>query len=171
MTPGPERLSPDPKVALAAWRWPSSRVLGVFYDVALHSGEAQGWCAVCEGADPWISDLPNGGCVCEARPPFWSCTCPGFTFRDQCRHVVDAIAFLRLEEAREARQAWLNEQLGCHHPLVVNEGSERVCFACGARYSKAAYDVQCLRLRDAIRERHRLPSSPWSAAERSGDTE
>jgi hypothetical protein len=149
MTPEPlDVLDVDPRVAVVAYRFPSRSAPGRTYDAALLIGED-----------------------CGEPATFWDCTCWPFLKIDWCQHVVAAERLLRLEEAREARQAWLNEQIGCRHPLVVNEGSERVCFACGSRYSKAAYDVQCLRLRDAIRERHRLPTSPWSAAERSVDTE
>lgn len=174
MTEPLEVLEVDKRVALWAARWPSSRVEGVAYDVALHSGEPQGWCAVCEGADPWISDLPNGGCVCERRPPFWSCTCPAFTFRDRCRHVVEAIAYLAREEKREERQAKLDARLGCRHPLTVDdeEWDEsavwRRCLGCGHAYDRLPHIVA---LHEAIRARHRLPSSPWTGAERAGDTE
>lgn len=40
----PERMECDPAVALVAWRWPSSKVPGVFYDVALLVGRcARAW--------------------------------------------------------------------------------------------------------------------------------
>ena len=175
MTPEPvEVLEVDPRVALWAARWPSSRVEGVSYDVALLSGEPQGFCATCEGADPWNGDLPNGGCVCVRRPPSWTCSCPGFTYRDQCQHVRAAARWLLLHSARVARQRKLDARLGCLHPLTVDEedmGLTRVARRCvGCDY---AYDREPVmeRLRDDIRARHRLPASPWSAGERASDTE
>jgi hypothetical protein len=179
-TPAPERLTPDPRVALAAWRWPSGRVAGVFYDVALLTGEPKpdAWCAVCEGADPWCGDLPNGGCVCRPGRPYWTCSCKGFTYRDACRHVVEAMRELALEPRREERQAQLDSRLGCRHPLTVDEIEEdwaeqrtrvhRECLGCGLRVENRGDYFD--RLEADIRERHRLPSSsPWSAAERSED--
>jgi ribosomal protein L37E len=53
----------------------------------------------------------------------------------------------------------------CGH-LTVDEGRERFCLLCGYRYDRR--EVLDL-LREAIRERHRLPPSPWSAEERSAD--
>jgi hypothetical protein len=42
----------------------------------------------------------------------------------------------------------------------------RSCLLCGLLYDRGAVLV---RLREAIRERHRLPPSPWSAQERAED--
>ena len=69
------------------------------------------------------------------------------------------------------------EALGeCQHPpaLVVDEErsggcsryTARVCVACGLAYDRSEVLV---RLRATIRERHRLPPSPWTAEERSAD--
>lgn len=174
----PQRIEADPAVALVAFRWPSSKVPGVFYDVALLSGEPQGWCAVCEGADPWNGDLPSGGCVCVRRPPSWSCSCPGFTFRDSCQHVTAARAELANASRRDAVQAERDRRLGCRHPLTVEDEEpdyaeqrtrvNRTCLGCGMTYERGAF---LDRLEADIRERRRLPSSPWSAAERASDTE
>lgn len=138
----PERIPADPDVALAAWRWPSSRVEGVFYDVALLLGE---------------EDPPRA---------YWDCTCPGFTYRDQCQHVERAKQLLVYELRAADRQAWLDERLGCRHPLTVDEGTERACVGCGARYDRASHLEQ---LREDVRARRALPSSPWTAEQRSHD--
>ena len=50
------------------------------------------------------------------------------------------------------------------HPGVVQ--ITRRCLLCGFSYDRSEV---LLRLRLGIRERHRLPSSPWSAAERAAD--
>jgi hypothetical protein len=176
----PVRLTPDPRVALAAWRWPSGRVAGVFYDVALMVGDSAGpWCAVCEGADPWNGELPNGGHVCRPGRPWWSCSCPGWTYHDTCRRVIAAMREIALEPRREARQAQLDSRLGCRHPLTVDEIEEdwaeqrtrvhRECLGCGLRVENRGDYFD--RLEADIRERHRLPPSPWTAVERASDTE
>lgn len=153
--PEPERIPADPDVALAAWRWPSLRVPGVFYDVALLLGE---------------EDPPRA---------YWDCTCPGFTYRDACRHVERAKLLLVYELRAEDRQAQLDARLGCRHPLTVDlEPTEeddgyqvvvsqaRLCLGCGNFYDRA---LALRQLREAIRERHRLPSSPWTPGERAED--
>ena len=73
----------------------------------------------------------------------------------------------------------------CTHPLVVDEPSDegwrraalpldrcnsirRRCLLCGFYYHRTGV---LERLADSIRARSRLPRSPWSAAERSEDTE
>lgn len=60
----------------------------------------------------------------------------------------------------------------CRHPLVVDTkdqdgGFMRECVECGLRYDRSAVLAA---LERAIRERHRLPPSPWTAWERSMDT-
>lgn len=64
----------------------------------------------------------------------------------------------------------------CRCPLLVDEtvagpGATgpidiRRCLLCGHYYDRAAW---ARKLERAIRERYRLPPSPWSAEERVGD--
>lgn len=128
--PEPERIPADPEVALAAWRWPSLRVPGVFYTVALLVGE---------------EDPPRA---------YWDCTCPGFTYRDACRHVERAKLLLVYELRAEDRQAQLDARLGCRHPLTVDlEPTEeddgfqvvtsqaRLCLGCGNFYDRGTVTV------------------------------
>lgn len=42
----------------------------------------------------------------------------------------------------------------------------RRCLLCGVSYDRSA---ELLRLRMAMRERYRLPPSPWTGAERAAD--
>lgn len=177
----PQRVPADPRVALVAYAWPSSKVAGVFYDVALLTGEpasGSAWCAVCEGADPWNGELPNGGCVCAPGKPYWHCSCPGYSYRDRCQHVTAAETFFRRERARDERQAELDARLGCRHPLTFDEDEPdfveqrthvyRTCMGCGLSVDRAPWQE---RIEADIRERHRLPATPWSASERASDTE
>lgn len=145
MTPDPIRLAPDPLVAQAAWRFPSRSAPGRTYDVAL---------------------APDGTFSCECWP---------FLKVDECAHVAAAERLMRREAARTERQAELDSRKGCRHPLTVDEDCDlgtgrllRRCVGCGYSYDRGAWRR---RTRDEIQARHRLPSSPWSAAERAGDTE
>ncbi len=65
----------------------------------------------------------------------------------------------------------------CDHALVVDEEPVsgrglvpderwRACLLCGVRYDRA-FLLRKLRL--AIQDRYRLPTSPWTAAERSDE--
>jgi hypothetical protein len=140
----PVRLSPDPAVAVAAYRFPSRSAPGRTYDVA----------------------FAQDGTV--------SCECWPFLKVDKCAHVAEAERLMRREAAREERQAKLDARLGCLHPLTVddeewNESAVwRRCLGCGHVYDRLPHIVA---LHEAIRARHRLPSSPWTGAERAGDTE
>jgi hypothetical protein len=139
--PDPERLTTDDGAVRAAWRYPSASTPGRTYDVALS---------------------PEG---------YWSCECFPFLEDDACVHLEALQLFFRRESARNERQAQLDWRLGCRHPLTVEEWHEdgnahRVCVGCGAHYDRSTVRV---RLEADIRERHRLPASPWSAAERSED--
>ena len=51
------------------------------------------------------------------------------------------------------------------HP-DFHEGTWRRCLLCGLAYDRSRI---LHRLRAGITERHRLPSSPWTAAERAED--
>lgn len=141
--PDPEQLTTDDGAFRAAWRYPSVSKPGRTYDVALSA----------EG--------------------FWSRECMPFLRDDACVHLDALQLFFRRERAREERQAKLNARHGCRHPLVVTEECDlgtgrvmRVCVGCGLRYDRTPHAA---RLEADIRERRRLPSSPWTAAERSED--
>lgn len=152
--PAPERLPIDPDVGVAAFRFPSRMAPGRTYDAALLWGEDCG--------EPVL---------------YWDCTCWPFLKVDRCQHVDRARVLLANEERSEERQAQLDARLGCRHPLTVDELEEdwaeqrtrvhRECVGCGLRVENRG-DVFD-RLEHDIRERHRLPSSPWSGAERSDD--
>lgn len=60
--PEPEQLDPDPRVAQAGWRYPSTSEPGLFHDVAL----------MADGT--------------------WLCHCWSFLGADECLHVHDARA-------------------------------------------------------------------------------
>lgn len=58
------------------------------------------------------------------------------------------------------------EELGpCVH-LVVEEGPLRRCLLCGVEYDRAEF---LRRLERRIRDRWRLPPSPWTSQERAED--
>lgn len=152
---GPERLSPDPSVAVAAFRFPSKSAPGRTYDAALLIGED-----------------------CGEPVTFWDCTCWPFLKVDRCAHVTEARATLRREHARDERQAELDARLGCRHPLTYDEDEPdfveqrthvyRTCMGCGLSVDRAPWQE---RIEADIRDRHRLPSSPWTAEEQSRSTE
>lgn len=78
---------------------------------------------------------------------------------------------LRSERRANERQAQIDERLGCRHPLTVDEDGPdmahiRVCVGCGLDYDRSEVIAG---LREAIRARRRLPSSPYTGAERSED--
>ena len=64
----------------------------------------------------------------------------------------------------------------CTHALTVDDDDwtdylrtarvaiRRTCLLCGMRYDRSAF---LLKLERMIRDRYRLPKSPWTAAERS----
>lgn len=154
--PEPERLPVDPEVAVAAFRFPSRSAPGRTYDAALLWGED-----------------------CGEPVTYWDCTCWPFLKVDRCQHVDRARVLLANEERAEDRQAQLDARLGCRHPLTVDlEPTEeddgyqvvvsqaRLCLGCGSFYDRA---LALRQLREAIRERHRLPSSPWTPGERAED--
>lgn len=152
MSAEPERLDTDPAVASWAYRWRSERDPRVTYDVA------------------WL--------LCETGGAYIDCTCPGFSYRDQCKHVQATLDHRAREQRREDVQAVLDARLGCRHPLTVDEahplagsgpqyaGTWRTCLGCGHSYDRGAHVEH---LRRTIRERHRLPSTPWTASERASD--
>ena len=139
----PERLDTDPAVASWAYRWTSERDPRITYDVA------------------WL--------LCEAGGAYIDCTCPGFTYRDQCKHVAATIDHRAREQRREDRQAELDARLGCRHPLTVDEDEARRCLGCGLAVPSTKRRATFHALQADIRARRRLPSTPWTAAERSGD--
>ncbi len=69
-------------------------------------------------------------------------------------------AVLPVSVLQGARVSW------CRH-LTLDDGRWRACLVCGVLYDRGRVLAQ---LREAIRARHRLPPSPWTAAERSVDT-
>jgi hypothetical protein len=75
-----ERLQPDPRVAFAAWRFPSETRPRLFHDVALM--------------------VPDE----RARGPWWDCSCEAFAFDDHvpCKHI-QAARRLWAEERRRGR--------------------------------------------------------------------
>lgn len=134
----PERLSPDPSVAAAAFRYRSRSVPGRTYDVAF---------------------APDGTASCECWP---------FLNKDACKHIVHAQELLAIERAPTPSRA-------CTHRLTFTELAwgdlqgqhrARTCLFCGLAYDR---DAALARLQEAIRERYRLPSSPYTAEERSRD--
>lgn len=109
-------------------------------------------------------------------------------FREQIRSgkLAGRLGKLRGETQRAVEADAAHPALGaCAHRLVVDETmdqdgwlreapaelgpgwtSRRRCLTCGLAYDR---NTMLARLREAIRERHRLPASPWSAAERAED--
>lgn len=77
------RLRPAPGVAHIAFRYPSKTKPGLYYDCALMVSE-------------------------DGRPPWWSCECPDYVYREHaCKHVRDAerrLAALR-SVARHTRRS------------------------------------------------------------------
>jgi hypothetical protein len=58
---------------------------------------------------------------------------------------------------------------GCAHLTVEDDVGGcrwRWCVVCGVGYDRGAV---LARLQETIRERHRLPPSPWTSAERAAD--
>lgn len=146
--PDPEQLTTDDGAFRAAWRYASTSMEGVTYDVSL---SPEGW---------------------------WACECWRWSKDDTCPHVLGVRLFLVRSRLRDERQAELDARLGCRHPLTFDEDEPdfveqrthvyRTCMGCGLSVDRAPWQE---RIEQDVRARHALPSSPWSASERSQDAD
>lgn len=98
--PAPTPLDPQPEVALAAWRYPSTSMPGVTYDVAL---------------------APDGS---------WSCECWPWLDEDACKHVYDARARWHGEafEANACSHALLFSEGGYRECVLCGTRYDRAAF-------------------------------------------
>jgi hypothetical protein len=97
VTPGPspiqpERLRPDPKVALVAYRYPSESKPGEFHDAALMVSEENSQdCSRGPGSHvERLKGLRMECAQCFEALRWWACDCRGFVKHDHCWHVTDA---------------------------------------------------------------------------------
>lgn len=105
--PEPERLHPDPSVALVGYRFPAeSPGPQIYHDVALMLGE-QGpcprglWCTDRHEAIRRGARIECG--LCGAVLRYWTCDCGDATFRERaCKHVSAAIGLWAHERAGTA---------------------------------------------------------------------
>lgn len=108
MKPSPERLSPDPSVALVAYRFPASEPgPQKHHDVALMLGDPVE-CPVMESYEHFDAFYDASGCrvvcrSCRVVLRWWQCDCPDSTFRERpCKHISQARE-LYAAERRAAR--------------------------------------------------------------------
>ena len=89
----PERLQPDPAVAIVAYRLPSETRAEVAHDVALMVGDCACYLPV---AVPQETRIVCRGCGRPIR--FWDCTCERATLGGEpCKHIPLAIEAYRAE--------------------------------------------------------------------------
>ena len=100
----PVRLSPDPSVALVAYRFPSESKPGTYHDVALMLGEAPEECPATLSGKHWevLSGQTRIACeACAMVLRFWACDCGDAVYRERpCRHIQVSMSLYAEERRR-----------------------------------------------------------------------
>lgn len=101
----PERLSPDPSVALVAYRFASESKPGTYHDAALMLGEAvECPCGLwASGAHERKAEGTRIVCgLCGAVLRYWTCDCADASFRERaCKHICEAVRLYAAERRAE----------------------------------------------------------------------
>jgi hypothetical protein len=105
----PERLSPDPAVARAAWRFPAeSPGPQAFHDVALMLGEPVECSRSADGSGEHVARRVGTRIVCAlclTTLRYWACDCQDAVYRERaCKHVEAALRLYADERRIHSRR-------------------------------------------------------------------